>query len=238
MPHMGWIDTKTLPSNSNHSLSTILIDTINDHTLSQIVDHPTRKENLLDLFFTSNPSLINRVITVPPLTPDADHDIVFIDVNTRATVPKKKPSTKFLYDKANWDSMKVSMNNYCLPQKPVQEQWNHLENFLQNLMRKYIPSKVSRLGMSRIDGYSYTKRFLPCNESESGFRIFEKKTCPTHLKTEKSNVSSRRNFPLGLRTVYSVKRVLDLPLNAFQYTATGACYVSRHCRRQGKFRAS
>ena len=88
--------------------------------------------------------MINRVITVPPLTPDADHDIVFIDVNTRATVPKKKPSTKFLYDKADWDSMKVSMDNYCLPQKPVQEQWNHLENFLQNLMRKYIPSKVSR----------------------------------------------------------------------------------------------
>ena len=81
---------------------------------------------------------------MPPLTPDADHDIVFIDVNTRATVPKKKPSTKFLYDKADWDSMKVSMDNYCLPQKPVQEQWNHLENFLQNLMRKYIPSKVSR----------------------------------------------------------------------------------------------
>ena len=29
--------------------------------------------------------------------------------------------------------------------------------------------------MSRIDGYSYTKRFLPFNESESDFRIFEKK---------------------------------------------------------------
>ena len=33
----------------------------------------------------------------------------------------------------------------------------------------------STLGMSRIDGYSYTKRFLPCNESESDFRIFKKK---------------------------------------------------------------
>ena len=34
---------------------------------------------------------------------------------------------------------------------------------------------------------------------------YSKKTCPTHLQTEKSNVSSRRNFPLGLRTGYSVK---------------------------------
>ena len=31
-----------------------------------------------------------------------------------------------------------------------------------------------RLGMSRIDGYSYTKRFLPFNESESDFRILKK----------------------------------------------------------------
>ena len=82
------------------------------------------------------------------------------------------------------------------------------------------------VGMSRIDAYSYTKRFLPCNESESDFRIFEKKNCRTHLKTEKSNVSSRRNFPLGLRTGYSVKRVLDLPLKAYLYIATD---VARLC---------
>ena len=90
---------------------------------------------------------------------------------------------------------------------------------------------ILALGMSRIDGYSYTKRFLPCNESESDFRIFEKKNCPTHLKTEKSNVSSRRNFPFGLRTGYSVKRVLDLPLKAYRYTATDVGYASRYCRR-------
>ena len=40
------------------------------------------------------------------------------------------------------------------------------------------------------------------------FEYSRKKPCPTHLQTEKSNVSSRRNFPLGLRTGYSVKRVL------------------------------
>ena len=88
--------------------------------------------------------------------------------------------------------------------------------------------------MSRIDGYSYTKRFLPFNESESDFRIFEK-NCPTHLKKEKSNVSSRRTFLWGLRIGYSVKRVLDLSLNAYGYTATDAGYTSRYRRRQGTF---
>ena len=43
-------------------------------------------------------------------------------------------------------------------------------------------SKYWPLGMSRIDGYSYTKRFVPCNESESDFRIFEKENVQLTLK--------------------------------------------------------
>ena len=39
--------------------------------------------------------------------------------------------------------------------------------------------------MSRIDVYSYTKRFLPFNESESDFRIFEKK--PVQLTLKRKN---------------------------------------------------
>ena len=38
------------------------------------------------------------------------------------------------------------------------------------------------LGLLRIDGYSYTKRFLPCNEPESDFRTFGKKTVQLPLK--------------------------------------------------------
>ena len=69
---------------------------------------------------------------------------MFIDINTRASVPKKTPTTKFLYNKADWDAKKKEMSNYILPNTSVQHQWDHLQNFLQNLMKQFIPTKVSQ----------------------------------------------------------------------------------------------
>ena len=142
--NIDWSDVMCSPNSSKTKLADKLIEATNDHSLAQIVDLPTRKENILDLFFTTNPSLINRMITVPPLTPSVDHDIVFIDVNTGASIPKQTPPTKFLYSKANWDSMRREMSNYALPTTSVQEQWNHLERFIKTLIKKFIPTKVFR----------------------------------------------------------------------------------------------
>ena len=82
VPNIDWSDVMSTPNSSNTQLADTLIEVTNDRSLTQIVDIPTRKENILDLFFTSNPSLINLMVTAPPLTQTADHDIVFIDVNT------------------------------------------------------------------------------------------------------------------------------------------------------------
>ena len=144
VPNVDWSDVMSAPNSPNTQLATKLIEVTNDRSLTQVVDLPTRKNNTLDLFFTSNPSLINRTITIPPLTQAADHDIVFIDVNMRASIPKQTPATKFLYKKADWASMRQEMSNYVLPTTSVQEQWNDMENFLKSLMKKFIPTKVFR----------------------------------------------------------------------------------------------
>ena len=81
VPNIDWSDVMSAPNSPNTALATKLIEVTNDRSLTQVVDLP-RKDNTLDLLFTSNPSLINRTITIPPLTQAADHDIVFIDVNT------------------------------------------------------------------------------------------------------------------------------------------------------------
>ena len=94
VPNVDWSDVMCSPNSSNTKLADRLIEVTNNHSLAQIVDLPPRKDNILDLFFTTNPSLINRTITVPPLTPSANHDIVFIDVNTRTSIPKQTPPTK------------------------------------------------------------------------------------------------------------------------------------------------
>ena len=86
LPKVNLSDQQILPGNPNAKITSSLITCSNDHSLTQVVELSTRKANTLDLFFTTNPSLINRVTTAPPLK-DADHDMVFIDINTRAAIP-------------------------------------------------------------------------------------------------------------------------------------------------------
>ena len=130
-----------LPGNDNVKLSNSLIDLMNDLALTQVVDHPTRKDGILDLFHTSNPTLVNRFTTTPPLTAKADHDIVFIDLNTRPHLPQQSPNTRYLYNKADWEGMKKKMSSYRLPVAPVQEQWDDLEATIKSLVESFVPSR-------------------------------------------------------------------------------------------------
>ena len=59
-------------------------------------------------------------------------------------IPKRTLSHRFIYNKADWDSMKDVLSQYTLPMKSVQEQWNDLESTLLNLMKKHIPTKLPR----------------------------------------------------------------------------------------------
>ena len=60
-----------------------------------------------------------------------------------------------------------------VPESEEQELSHRLNKTKTSKQKKISANEV---GMSRIDGYSYTKWFLPYNESKSDFRIFKKKT--------------------------------------------------------------
>ncbi len=141
LPSIDWSDDKPLPGNVNVNKSKLLLDCMHDFAMTQVVDLPTRNQNTLDLFFTTNPTLVNRVITIPPLTLQADHDIVFIDLNTRASMPKKSCKSRYLFDKADWDGMRNKMSSYRLPTSSVQGEWDDIEATLISLMDTFVPSR-------------------------------------------------------------------------------------------------
>ena len=76
--------------------------------LEQMVTSPTRGQNILDLFFTTNPTLVNKTSILPGLS---DHDIVLVEVNSRPEIIKQVPRDIPLYKKANWDQLKQSMRD-------------------------------------------------------------------------------------------------------------------------------
>ena len=53
--------------------------------LQQCVKEPTRNENILDIFLTKRPSLLNKCSTIPGL---GDQDAVYVETNAKAQIRK------------------------------------------------------------------------------------------------------------------------------------------------------
>ena len=58
----------------------------------------TRQENVLDLVFTDNPSLIKNSQSIPGIS---DHAMVVTDSDVKPIYNKQKPRKVYLFSKAN-----------------------------------------------------------------------------------------------------------------------------------------
>ena len=80
-------------------LSKQLIEIANDFGREQVVREPTRINKILDLFFTSNPTLVERSSVVPGIS---DHDgIPIVITSCKHRIIKQIPCKIYLYQKAD-----------------------------------------------------------------------------------------------------------------------------------------
>ena len=68
LPGIDWSNNSTSKGCTDKASSDKLLDIAENASLTQMVNSPTRGENTLDLFFTSNKTLVNRVKVIPPLS--------------------------------------------------------------------------------------------------------------------------------------------------------------------------
>ena len=83
------------------------IDISTEFNLTQIRDKPTREDNLLDLVFTTNSSLIKSTTNAPGIS---DHDMVITDMDIKPNYSFSKPRKIYKFAKANWDEIKKICN--------------------------------------------------------------------------------------------------------------------------------
>ena len=117
------------------------LEVFNDCLLEQTVTSPTQGKHILDLFFTSNPTLIDNVSILPGLS---DHDIVPVLVNTIPSQTKQVPRNIPLYKKADWDQFKQTMRDFqseLLTAINVQELWDKFVSQLEQGIDKFIPTR-------------------------------------------------------------------------------------------------
>jgi len=65
-----------------NNMNKFFIDTIQEKSMEQTVDFPTCLDNILELVFTTHPSLVNECKPLPGI---GDHDIVLIDKSIEVT---------------------------------------------------------------------------------------------------------------------------------------------------------
>ena len=88
-PIINWSDGSISGNNYPHTFAELLLDFSNTYGFTQIVDAPTRKHNILDLFLTNRPSLVKSCKVIPGFS---DHEIVHI--STYVSAPCKLNSRK------------------------------------------------------------------------------------------------------------------------------------------------
>ena len=116
--------------------------------MTQLVKKPTRGPNTLDLVVTIHPESFMRVETLPGLS---DHEIVFTEVNLNPRKSIQKPRIIPLYRKANWENMKLDLNelhqDVTLMNKQkagINKLWTHFQTKLEESIGNNVPKKTAR----------------------------------------------------------------------------------------------
>ena len=119
-------------------------DLLTEFDLTQIVTHPTRGENILDLFLIDNPTLVKSVEVRPGIS---DHDTVLAEVFIKPQISRQKPRLMFLYKKADWEGLESHMLAFQqsffanFEDKTVNSLWEDFKRALQSGIEQYVPQR-------------------------------------------------------------------------------------------------
>ncbi|MCG8046380.1 MAG: hypothetical protein JAY66_11960 [Candidatus Thiodiazotropha taylori] len=126
------------------SLYKDFLSCLDDFDLVQMVSKPTRGDNILDLFLTSNHTLVNSTEILPGIS---DHDIISATVSVKPKLNKQKPRSVPIFRKADWDGFKLFIREKSFEilgrfqESTPEEIWNAFKSALNSGIEKFVPIK-------------------------------------------------------------------------------------------------
>ena len=121
-----------------------------DDCLTQMVSEPTQESNILDLFLTNSPTLVDSFSVIPGI---AYHSTVNGVVRLRSTIQKVNPRTVHMYSKADWEGIRQGMQGFqatflaTCEGKSTEQLWQEFVMFIgdtETLICRYVPTKTLR----------------------------------------------------------------------------------------------
>ena len=91
-PNIDWNQNIISGTNASSEAAKILLEVANSYNFTQLVQSPTRDNNILDLAFTNNVSAVTSTKVIPGLS---DHEIVELSLNI--SPPRKKPPKRKIF---------------------------------------------------------------------------------------------------------------------------------------------
>ena len=145
-PDINWEKLTTDQKAQDKEVQKALVDITTQNGLTQLHEEPTRENNLLDLIFTTNPSLVKSTTNIPGIS---DHAIVVADIDTKPYYQKNNPRKAYIWSKANWDDLNKDLESITPILEAMNDNKTDINNmwttFKQELFKhldKHVPSKM------------------------------------------------------------------------------------------------
>ena len=146
-PDIDW-PSSSVSAMTDKSIHQQLVDLSSTFGMTQIQEQPTRQGNILDLVFTTNPTLIKSTSVIPGIS---DHDIVVVDSIIRPHYVGKAKRQVYQFSKSNWDALREkcvdisdSIGTRYQSGDDAKSLWSHFTSDLHTAIKNYIPSKYVR----------------------------------------------------------------------------------------------
>ena len=144
-PRVFWL---RLVLTHSSEVSELLLDSVNDHGLDQLVNVPTCGKNILDLF-CSHPHLITDIEVVPGIS---DHEAILYCLNlSDKLLSDEAKHPVYLYHQGDINSLKSDMSDFqtkFLTSYPysnnVEENWQALKNAISTAISTHVPQRWSK----------------------------------------------------------------------------------------------
>ena len=145
---ISW-DSGTVTGNSDSINARKLIGIVEQFGLTQHQMNISRPASnaVLDLVFSTNPNLVNKVEVVPGMS---DHLSVLTTLDVRPKPYIKAPHKVHLYKRGNFDSLREDMSNMSqsfllkASTRSTNENWTVFKESLTDAIKKHIPTRISK----------------------------------------------------------------------------------------------
>ena len=102
-PDICWDSLSTKTGGKVIGVSEKLINVSTQHGLQQLQRENKKLDSILDLFFTSNVSLMSSIDTIPGISTDTEHEAIVVDLNLEAKITKSAPQRVSLWNTVKWE---------------------------------------------------------------------------------------------------------------------------------------